>query len=517
MAKLVVGVNDLASQCPEVAAEWDYEKNGDVTPEMVTRCSNKKVWWVCSNNHSWEAVINNRARLGRWCPFCSGYYPIVGETDLQTVNPELAAQWSPKNGNLKPTMVSGSSSKKVWWLGTCNHEWQTTVANRHRHGKGCPFCAGRKVLEGFNDLATLAPEIASEWNYEKNGNLKPTMVTLKSTRNKVWWKCQHGHEWQAIISNRTIHGQGCPVCSGHNVLVGCNDLSTIAPDVAAEWDYEKNGNLKPTDVTAGNDRVVWWRCPLGHSYDADIRNRVKKGRGCPICSNKEVLVGFNDLATTHPKLASEWCQELNGNLTPQSVTFGSNKTVWWECDKGHRWNALITNRSKGIGCPKCKNERDVSFPEKAIHYYVSKAFADAVPNTSGPDDCLGRRTLDLYIPSINTGVEYDGYYWHQDVERDIKKDSICEKNGVKVIRIREDGCPSYETSATLIRREKPFDSKSLDDAINSLLSELGKEVDVDTERDTDAISRLMDGHQNHRKTSGQMQLDFSNTRLAELH
>ena len=69
-----------------------------------------------------------------------------------------------------------------------------------------------KLVKGVNDLETLNPTLAEEWNYEKNGTLTPDQVTAGSNK-KVWWKCKFGHEWEAIVGSRS-KGHGCPFCSG---------------------------------------------------------------------------------------------------------------------------------------------------------------------------------------------------------------------------------------------------------------------------------------------------------------
>jgi hypothetical protein len=94
------------------------------------------------------------------------------------------------------------------------HEYYTVIAHRAQNASGCPYCSGRKVLAGFNDLATIKPKIAEQWHPELNGDLTPQMVTIGSHK-KVWWQCADGHVWKAIIYSRTgARKSGCPVCSG---------------------------------------------------------------------------------------------------------------------------------------------------------------------------------------------------------------------------------------------------------------------------------------------------------------
>ncbi len=111
-------------------------------------------------------------------------------------------------------MVAAGSIKKVWWKCSKGHEWKAVIGSRSK-GAGCPMCAGQKAIEGVNDLATLNPKLAKEWDYEKNGNLFPSQFKPNSGK-KVWWKCNKGHEWQTTISHRSL-GNGCPVCAGKKV------------------------------------------------------------------------------------------------------------------------------------------------------------------------------------------------------------------------------------------------------------------------------------------------------------
>ena len=324
MTKLIVGTNDLKTKYPELAKEWNYEKNGDLKPEDVTYGSIKKVWWKCKKGHEWQATINCRTNTKSNCPYCCGRYAIKGETDLTTKYPEFAKEWNyEKNGDLKPENVTSGSHKKVWWKCNKGHEWQTTI-NSRSSGNNCPYCSNKKVLQGFNDLATKYPELVKEWNYEKNGDLKPEDVTCGSGK-KIWWKCKKGHEWQTVIYDRLKKGTDCPYCSNRKVLQGFNDLAFIRLDLAKEWNYEKNGDLKPEDVTCGSEKKVWWKCKKGHEWQAQILGRSSRNRGCPYCCGRYAIKGETDLITKYPELVKEWNYEKNGDLKPEDVTCGSEK------------------------------------------------------------------------------------------------------------------------------------------------------------------------------------------------
>lgn len=333
--------------------EWDTERNLPLTPQQVTYGSKKKVWWHCAQGHTWQSSIYVRM-AGARCPYCAGRRILPGENDLASQYPHLAAQWhKTKNLPLTPQEISAGSHRAVWWQCEKGHEWRAVVRSRVS-GAGCPVCANRVLSPGKNDLATLYPQLAKEWNYEKNGKLQPQDCIVGSSR-RVWWKCEKGHEWRASIAGRTTGGRGCPVCAGRRIVPGENDLATAYPHLAAEWLQEKNGSLTPQSVSPYSNYKVWWRCPLGHEYQAKVDSRTKNSTGCPYCSGKKVLPGFNDLATVEPKLAAQFHPTLNGTLTPADFTPGSHQKVWWVCDEGHVWKAAVYSRtgSQRCGCPTC--------------------------------------------------------------------------------------------------------------------------------------------------------------------
>ena len=160
-----------------------------------------------------------------------------------------------------------------------------------------------KLIEGVNDLATLFPDIAAQWDNEKNGPLHPSDVSPGSEK-KIWWRCSLDHSWQTYVFRRT-EGHGCPYCANAKIWPGFNDLAARYPLIAAQWDTTRNGDASPDKIAPFSHRKIWWRCNLGHSWAAAVSERVQ-GEGCPYCCGNKVLAGFNDLETTHPHIASSW-------------------------------------------------------------------------------------------------------------------------------------------------------------------------------------------------------------------
>jgi len=188
-----------------------------------------------------------------------------------------------------------------------------------------------KPTVGVNDLRTRYPEIAAEADGWDPSFVRP------GSRTEMNWKCSEGHKWRSRISSRTNNGTGCPYCSGHKVWKGFNDLATTHPDLAKEaegWD--------PSTLSKGSTRRVSWKCHLGHTWELSINNRTSglKNSGCPYCSGRKVLRGFNDLATLFPSISAE-----ADGWDPSKVGKGHEQKKRWKCILGHTWDASPNNRT----------------------------------------------------------------------------------------------------------------------------------------------------------------------------
>jgi hypothetical protein len=331
--KVLQGFNDLEFLFPEIAGQahgWD--------PATVTAHSGKKKEWYCPKGHTWVAAIADRTGKGKTgCSVCAGKTIAIGFNDLKSSFPQIALEANGWN----PEQFTVSSGKNMPWKCLNDHEWYSKIVDRTRRGDGCAICSGRKVLAGFNDLATTHPEIAKQaygWD--------PTTVTYGSGAEKNW-ECSNGHNWTAAVSSRTNMNSGCPFCSGNAVLVGFNDLQTTHPEIARQI-----VSTDATKVSAGSKKNSQWKCELNHEYDMIIRNRVKAS-GCPICNGSRVLVGFNDLETLYPDIA-----KMADGWDPKTVTIGSNKNVQWKCQDGHAWSTAIHSLTlQGTKCPTCSGQK----------------------------------------------------------------------------------------------------------------------------------------------------------------
>lgn len=139
-------------------------------------------------------------------------------------------------------------------------------------------------------------------------------------------------------------------------------LAEERPDLLAQW--SKNNLLSPFDVSCGSHIKVRWVCEKGHEWDANVKNRVFLGSGCPYCNHRAVLKGYNDLQTEYPEIAGSWSDKNPDS--PYDYSPSSNKVVVWQCKNGHEWKSRIADRTRGHGCPYCAGQKQLnSFETKA--------------------------------------------------------------------------------------------------------------------------------------------------------
>lgn len=483
--------------------EWCVENNSTIYKELysatdddlscnISYGSTKKVLWKCNLGHIYEAAPNHRTSSNTGCPYCANKKILKGYNDVVSLYPDIVNEWDYNKNDLLPEDVFPSSNKKYWFICEKGHNYLKEMYHK-TNGSGCPYCANQKILVGYNDLATTHPNIALECDLEKN-ILKPTEV-MAGTHRKIWWKCSNGHSYFSSVASRTGLNTGCPYCTNQKVIVGVNDLQTINPELALEWDYENNIN-SPSEVFPNSNKKAYWICSKGHRYSSVISDR-NQGKGCPICSNKIIIKGVNDLFTTHPELETQWDYAKN-KVNPFELSYGSNQKVWWKCSNEHSWEAVIHSRTRknGNGCPICSIALQTSFPEKVLAFYLQQFFEIKL-NHKHSD--LDNRELDIFIPKYKIAIEYDGDNWHKNYLSDKIKDDLCEKNGIKLIRIREPLCPKYISSAIFIDAENPTNSmKYMENVLYKLipiLRELTGEniiLNINVEEDYQQILKMVE-------------------------
>lgn len=282
---------------PELLNEWDYENNEALNPTDFYRSSLQEVWWICSVDprHKWKMKISRRVHNKSGCLFCAGKIALREES-LAHLRPDLMEEWNKdKNEQLNPFALSCTSNRAASWVckSNSNHLWDATIYSRAHNGTGCRKCSfsNKSKRGGKKLLKDSHPQIAREWDFEKNSKYDLNIITHASSR-RVFWICHvdSSHKWESTITNRTSNHTGCPICNKRSPSVQ-NSLISIYPEVAKEWHYEKNFPLTPEKITKASGKKVWWQCKSNpeHEWAAIVRNRTTLKSKCPIC-DKEIKV-----------------------------------------------------------------------------------------------------------------------------------------------------------------------------------------------------------------------------------
>jgi Probable Zinc-ribbon domain len=472
---------DLSSERPDIAALWHASRNGTLTPRDVTSQSNRLLWWICPQQHEFDAQVNALVKVKTACPYCSGHRVGYGN-DLATLFPKITAELHPvRNDGFDPHVARPYTHVKAWWrCGECEYEWEATVASRTHSGRGCSKCgtqksaaARRRPAEG-KSLSDQFPDTAAEWHPYLNGDSHPAQFK-RGSKTIAWWRCRNDseHEWRATISIRTRakDPSGCPYCAGQRAT-GQNNLAVRKPELVLQWDSDRNGELTPDQVAPNSHLSAWWICSANpdHSWEAVIASRAG-GRGCPYCANQKVGHG-NDLAAAFPDVAAEWHPTRNGTLTPDQVAPKTDRKVWWQCARGHEWHTTVDSRTgRGTGCSEC-----YLMATSKIEIRVFAELAHVLAGQASPIE----HTPYILVPSWrkvsvdmrfgNVIVEYDGAYWHEGREAsDTAKVARLAAAGFRVVRIRE--LPLDVTGNTDVRVPKSHPSHLIAGAVLSVLAE----------------------------------------------
>ena len=332
---------------PDLVKEWDFERNHPLTPKEVTTGSKRKVWWKCKNGHTWETSVYNRT-AGHGCIYCTKQRTIIGENDLVTTNPELLKEWDyRKNIDIKPEDFMLGSNRKVWWICPLGHSWKTTIAKRSS-GTGCPHC--------YSEYGTSFPEQAILYYLSKITKVESRKIIDKQEIDIYLPQFKIGFEYDGSY----YHG---------------NEKSKIKEQQKNKI-IEQNGirlyHIKESDKNYFDTKNKIIYCLIDKKYkylekiiefiqliigkkiqDIDIeRDQVN------IYKQYVKHIKDNNFTINHPELLKEWDYKKNDGLSPESLSEGSNKKVWWICSKcGSSYLKSVDRRIEYYNCPYCSAKK----------------------------------------------------------------------------------------------------------------------------------------------------------------
>ena len=314
--------------------------------EMISRTNiENSNFETCPNNCDWDTLVFNN--------------------DILHDSPKLREEWSSKNSIPVHLALSHIETKKYWWhCSCCKQDYLCSIPIRREVKNTCPYCNDELPLKGFNTLFDDYPEFSDFWS--KNNSQDPTQMTISGAKNnKFLWICsccnlEFEEKLEVIIDKFSIV-QGkelirvCPYCT-EKIPKPNESLGGQKSFLRSEWLENLNGDINK--IFCNSSDTVEWVCRRCHrNFKARISERKENDNCCPYCSKRELAVGYNDLATTHPLVIKEW-SALNDRESC-SVMCNSNYRAWWKCPvcKGEYQQEVQSKVIIKKPCPYCTNHK----------------------------------------------------------------------------------------------------------------------------------------------------------------
>lgn len=430
--------NLLKDKHPELFKEVDREKNHGIDIEKISSGSSKKIWWKCKEGHSWQSQPGTRVSGNTKCVICMKKNPskkkakkLIDYCDKEKF--ELLDKNKNSYEDIKKYFLY--DRKDVYFLCKNGHSFSKKPRDVYRYKVRCPHedCFVGNAIKGVDDLFTLYPHLRKLWDFDKNKNINPETMTPGSNK-KVWWKCEKGHNYKKDINTVKEQITGCPYCNGKS-LAGVNDLATLYPEIAKEWDYDRN-DFSPSDVVPKSCKRAWWICSIdnSHRWECQISTRTRKDpTGCPHCVPK----GGQSLL------------EIGIYLYIKKIIDEVNK-------------------------------------QSNIIYRVESSYK---PSWLSPQE------IDIFIDNINLGIEVNGSYWHNEEnrpgvsERDARKLELCNQNNVELIIIEE---KEWKEDINISKEKLKF-------LLVTYLNNMGNKIDINTIKTPDVTDKEIYQHLKNKK------------------
>lgn len=355
-------------------------------------------------------------------------------------HPEVAQMWSVYNDDEILDKRIGSCEKAWWYCEKYKCHYEKSIYTKINNPEKCSVCNGSTVFSGYNDLETVRPDIAKEWS--PDNAFSPREVKYTSAK-KVKWVCQinKNHTWETRISHRTYANSGCPECSMEKFKPPeAPRIRDTEDDMLKFFQCSDDGEINPKIISP---TPATWQCDRNHVWKVSPRFF----KGCPFCKGESIIYNGTTYPlpkislTEHPKALALY--STDNELPPHLLSYNSKRKVKWECANGHVWvayvYAVVNSTRKGMHCcPKCANQ--VSGPEEDLLNTIKKISDSTL--MANNREILGGREIDILIPSMNLGVEFNGGIWHSSFKIDknyhFDKWFDCLIRNVELVTVWED-------------------------------------------------------------------------------
>jgi len=313
--------------CAVMRRSDDIKKMQRIAEDQSGRCvstsyvnNGSPLIWECARGHQWEATPNN-VRKGTWCPTCAK--KIRKPPYLVTIR-DLRELAESRGGKCLSKYYVDINTKLLWEC-SHGHRWKA-VQDSVKRGSWCPTCARDRRRNSIEDARSLAVA-------RGGACLSDAYVDNQS---KLLWECKKGHRWKTTF-NAVDQGTWCPACAREKAAME----GTIFDRIRAL--AKERGGVCLSGEYLGYRTKLRWRCAHGHDWET-CPATILSGHWCPKCSHIERRDTLENLqAIAH----------LRGGKCLSQKYVNQNAKLRWECDRGHRWDAVPSSVKLGTWCPIC--------------------------------------------------------------------------------------------------------------------------------------------------------------------
>ena len=306
----------------------------------------------------------------------------------------------------------------------------------------------------------------------KNPDIEP-LEEYKGNKVNILCRCKVcGNEWMVRPGN-LLSGKGCSVCAIRRNTIR---QTKTQPDFVAEL-AENNPTVDALEPYQNMNTKILFRCRKCQYEWPAKPGHVLKGHGCPVCGGS--------MRKDHDTFIAQLAK-INPMIEVLEPYINARKKVLCRCGYcKDEWYGTPDKLLQGNGCQNCDKRNKTSFPEQTIYYYLRKVYPDTVDRYYLPNS---KTEIDIYIPSLNVGIEYDGVYWHKSkADREAQKYQKCKEHGIVLYRMRESTEIIQGIADEVVIRQKPYNFDTLDSALRELFDRLDVQISVCTFEDSASI------------------------------
>lgn len=422
---LVPGINDLESQYPKLAKEFNVERNGILPNQILINNGNKEFWWKCERGHEFKRLVNYRVFKNSKCPICINYQVKKGDNDFQSKYPEIVSIWDYDKNKKSPDKISYLSKDCFYFKCSEGHSYYSHIETVIRNNFNCLVCSGKKVVAGVNSVSDTHPKLAAEWS---PNNKKGPESYSKTHKVRIKWICKRCNgEYEFPINERENDDNACPYCRDKRTLLGRNSLTDTHPILIKEW--SSDNIYGPENYMKGSNFRAIWECSVcGGKFKRGINEREEGDDACPYCNRGKALLGVNSLVDTHESLTAEWSP--SNEKGPDKYTKESSYRALWicpTCDGEYAYE--IGKREVGDeACPYCNRGKVLLGVNSLVDTHKSLVAEWSPSNEKGADRYTkGSSYRALWICAICKGE-----YVYPIREREVGDDACPYCNNRKV-------------------------------------------------------------------------------------